>query len=288
MSPRTILVLPVYNESTTLIEVLSGADPYCDLILAVDDGSQDGTRELLAAYALAHPKLFVVSHQTNRGMSGAVLTAFLILREGLEQGTMAFSDIVVTMDADGQHDPGDIPRLTLPICENRADMVLGRRKMERYPAVKRMGNWGLSWWASWWSGRRYYDAECGFRAFSGSLLMDMLLFFNPSQYGLAQEMAVIAARRSWRVTNDVVIGVPRYRAGARPIHGFNNLLSSVRAYYRVRGNRRVGHTPEWDRLVDGTGDLPDCARHALWSVWIEQRPADSHRARLEKRDIYIK
>ena len=260
---RVILVMPVYNEATTVVQVLGEAEPFCNLILAVDDGSRDQTRALLQAYSSSNPKLWTVSHQTNRGMSGAALTAFLILRDGYEKGALAGDDIVVMMDSDGQHDPHDIPRLIEPLRAGMADMVLGRRGFGNYPWVKRVGNWGLSKWASWWSGVRYNDAECGFRAFRIELLLDMLLYFNPSHYGLAQEIAVITARRHWRIRNDIAIHVPRYRQGARVSNGLNNAASAVRAWRRVREEALVIHPSAWSDLVAETADLD--ATTEYWS-----------------------
>ncbi len=251
------MAMPVYNESMTVIEVLSRADSYCDLLLAVDDGSDDQTRHLLRAYSSAHPQLLTVSHRTNRGMSGAALTAFLILRDAYERGVLTLDDIVVMMDSDGQHDPADIPRLIAPVRDGIVDMVLGRRNFDNYPWIKRWGNWGLSRWASWWSGIHYADSECGFRAFHVKLLLDILPYFNASQYGLAQEIAVIAARRHWRVRNDVVVQVPRYRLGARASQGFNNAASAVRAWRRVRMGSWVAHPPLWSDLVmDAVDNVP--------------------------------
>jgi glycosyltransferase involved in cell wall biosynthesis len=263
---RTILVLPAFNESTTIIDVLQQSDPYCDLVLAVDDGSEDQTRDLLTAYARLHPKLLVVSHQTNRGVSGAMLTAFLLLREGVQRGTITVDDVVVTMDTDGQHDAADIPQLVEPVRQGVTDMVLGRRSFDKYPLVKRIGNWGLSVWASLWSGSRYYDAECGFRAISVALLMDMLMYFNPSHYGFAQEMAVIASRRQWRVLNNVPIQVLCYRVGARVMNGFNNAASAIRAYRRVRASAVVHHEPLWPEvlLASDAADYGD--RYRRWEV----------------------
>lgn len=268
MASRIILVLPVYNESTTILTVLHDADPYCNLILAVDDGSRDTTRELLTAYAASHEKLFAVSHQSNHGMSGAILTAFLILKEAYERGTIDDDDIVVTMDSDGQHDARDIPRLAGPVRDGQADMVLGRRSFEAYPWIKRIGNWGLSWWASWWSGMRFYDAECGLRAFRVNLLLDMLLYFNPTQYGLAQEMAVIAARRSWRVLNDVPIRVLRYRVGTRVMNGFNNAASAVRAWRRVRSGKPIHHQPIWPEVLVPSDAAQYDERYRRWGAGV--------------------
>ncbi len=239
MAQRIVLLLPVYNESDTILEVLDKSEPFVDQILVVDDGSTDRTQDLLHAYAAAHPKLFFVSHQTNRGMSGALLTGFLILDEARQRGRLERDDLVVTMDSDGQHDAVDILKLTEPISQGRVDMVVGKRSFEAYPMVKRAGNWFLTRWATLWSGFRYQDVECGFRSMSVRVMADFLPYFNPVSYGCAQEMSVIVSRRGWRVSNDVPIHVARYRAGAKVRHGFNNALAAVRAWDRVRRDRPV-------------------------------------------------
>ncbi|MCL5115559.1 MAG: glycosyltransferase family 2 protein [Firmicutes bacterium] len=249
MSARTILILPVYNESITILDVLAQSDPFVDQILVIDDGSRDSTRQLLANYAASHPKLFFVSHRTNRGVSGALLTGFLILQEGVQAGRINPLDIVITMDSDGQHDASDIPALTAPIRDESADLVIGERTFDMYPWFKKLGNWGLSRWASAWAGTPYRDAECGFRAMTMRVVMDILLFFNPTQYGFAQEMSVITARRGWRVQNDVPIHILRYRSGAKIKHGFNNAWSAVRAWHRVTYNRVVAHRGGWPEQI---------------------------------------
>lgn len=245
MAQRIVLLLPVYNESDTILEVLDKSDPLVDQILVVDDGSVDRTRDLLQAYAAAHPKLFFVSHQTNRGVSGALVTGLLILEESRQSGRFGPDDLVVTMDSDGQHDAGDIPNVTAPILQGRVDMVVGQRSFESYPAVKRFGNWFLTGWAKLWSGFRYTDVECGFRAMSFRVLGDFLPYFSPVSYGFAQEMSVIVPRRGWRVSNTVPIHVLRYRAGARVQHGFNNALSAVRAWWRVRRDEPIAARHGW-------------------------------------------
>ncbi len=240
---RIILVLPIYNESSTVGEVLREASPYCDLMLAIDDGSSDHTHAILEQYRREHPHLTIASHSYNRGMSEAILTAFLIIDDALREGMLSLEDVVVLMDSDGQHDPKDIPRLLAGIQTGQSDLVVGRRGFEQYPWIKRLGNWGLSWWASVWSEKTYHDAECGFRALHMAFLVDLLPYFNPTQYGWAQEMDVIAGLRGWRIQSDVAIRIRRYRKGARPIHGLNNARSALAARCRVLRHDRIVRPP---------------------------------------------
>lgn len=239
MAPRKILLLPVYNESATVIEVLTQAAPFVDQMLVVDDGSTDTTRQLLEIYALQHDTLFFVSHRTNLGMSGALLTGFFILHEGFSKGRIVADDIIITMDSDGQHEASDIPALIDPIINGSVGMSLGKRSFRAYPWVKRIGNWGLTRWARLLSGYPYQDVECGFRALKMAVVADVLPYFDPLYYGCAQELGVLVARRGWSICNDVSIASDRYRSGTRVRHGWNNAMAAVRAWYRVRRGRPI-------------------------------------------------
>jgi glycosyltransferase involved in cell wall biosynthesis len=253
---RTIVVVPVFNESQTVLHVLDAAQPFCDGLIVIDDGSCDATRQVLSEYAKHHAHLFFVSHERNRGMAGALLTAFWLIAAAYGRGELSADDIVLTMDGDGQHIATDIPALTEPICAGSVDVVLGRRAWDLYPQWKRVGNRVLSWWASHWSGIRYHDAECGFRALRVAVIVDVLPYLRPTLYAVAQELAVVAPRRGWRVINTVAVQVPVYRPGTRWVHGLNNALAAVRAWDRVRRDRRVGEQPIWENLLVA-GDCPE-------------------------------
>ncbi len=117
---RTLSVLiPVYNEKNTVLELLRRAEavelPVAKQIVIVDDGSSDGTREILAGLAPGRAK--VVMHERNRGKGAAVRTA-------LEHAT---GDYVVIQDADLEYDPADWPQLLAPLFDGRADAVYGSR-----------------------------------------------------------------------------------------------------------------------------------------------------------------
>lgn len=109
------ILIPVYNERTTIIEILDRvrAVPFEKEIIVVDDGSTDGTRELLAQVQNAT----VFYHERNRGKGAAIQTA-------LQHAT---GDIVVIQDADLEYDPRDYKQLIEPIVEGRAKVVYGSR-----------------------------------------------------------------------------------------------------------------------------------------------------------------
>jgi glycosyltransferase involved in cell wall biosynthesis len=119
MPPTLTIVMPVYNEHATLQSILERveASRLADEIVLVDDGSQDGTRELLTRLTRNHPKLRVILHETNQGKGAAVVT-------GIQAAT---SDIVLIQDADLEYDPRDYPALLAPLLDGRADVVYGSR-----------------------------------------------------------------------------------------------------------------------------------------------------------------
>lgn len=115
------VVIPVYNERAT-IETLLGrveAVGLADEILIVDDGSTDGTRELLHQLAAGRPHLRLILHEKNAGKGAAV-------RTGIQQARM---DLVMIQDADLEYDPRDVPALLAPLHEGKADVVYGSRFM---------------------------------------------------------------------------------------------------------------------------------------------------------------
>lgn len=156
-SQRCVIVIPAYNEAPTVGEVvgLVRKQGFRDVIV-VDDGSTDGTADMAkAAGAL------VVRHPINRGAGAAT-------RTGFEAARQLGADVLVTLDADGQHDPAEISRLMSPLLAGEADVVVGARYLlrGRMPLMTRLFNvianavtWALS--GVWCS-----DSQSGFRAYS--------------------------------------------------------------------------------------------------------------------------
>ena len=119
MTKTLSVLIPVYNEKDTLLELLRRVEsvvlPVAKQVVVVDDASTDGTRELLRSLSPERAK--VVFHERNRGKGAAVRTA-------LEH---AAGDLVVIQDADLEYDPADWPSLLAPLLDDRADVVYGSR-----------------------------------------------------------------------------------------------------------------------------------------------------------------
>jgi len=110
--PSVSAIIPAFNEERTIGEVVRGALAHVDEVIVIDDGSTDNT-----AAVAAEAGATVIRHGRNLGVLAATA-------RGLKE---AKGEVLVTLDADGQHDPSEIPRLVEPIAEGRADLVLGRR-----------------------------------------------------------------------------------------------------------------------------------------------------------------
>ncbi len=233
---KRVLVLPQYNEFQTILNVLGGAAPEVDHIIVVNDGSTDASALLVTAWmlkAVEGSKATLVSLGRNRGMSGALLAGLCYVYKMVEAGVLRESDIVVTMDADGQHDPADIPGLCSRLEESSAGVVLGRRDLQGYPSFKRFGNTLLSAWATWLSGIRYTDVESGFRAMRAGVAVDLIRFFTGWRYTCAQEIGIIAPRVGHLVDNSHPVKVRYYRDGTRMRDGLANVLMAAWALARV-------------------------------------------------------
>ena len=113
------LIMPVYNEIDTVEEILRrvAAVDVADQIILVDDGSTDGSGDLLELLVQQNPQLELIRHERNQGKGAAIRSAI-----GSTTG-----DLVLIQDADLEYDPRDIPSLLVPIQEGKADVVFGSR-----------------------------------------------------------------------------------------------------------------------------------------------------------------
>ncbi|KAF5082946.1 Undecaprenyl-phosphate 4-deoxy-4-formamido-L-arabinose transferase [anaerobic digester metagenome] len=127
---RTLVAMPAYNEEAYIAKTIVGAQQYADKVLVVDDGSKDDTVRIAGALGA-----LVVQHETNKGYGGALQTIFCTARE------MGAEELVI-LDSDGQHNPGDIPRLLAELRKGN-DVVIGSRFIDdsnaEIPAYRKVG-----------------------------------------------------------------------------------------------------------------------------------------------------
>ena len=237
---KTLVLVPAFNESARIARVLAGiraAVPGAD-VLVVDDGSADDT-SVVARTAGAR----VVRLPFNLGAGVAAQTGYkLAVREGYA--------CVVQLDADGQHEPGDIPALLGVIQRGDADVAIGSRFLDgaatyRPGALRRvgMGLFGLLAWLL--TGVRFSDVTSGFRAFSGDVVRFVATEWYPTDYADAD--VLITLRRAGFRLRDVPVRMYE-RAGGRSMHAgltpvyyvFKMLLSVALAPVRREAAERKG------------------------------------------------
>lgn len=185
------VVIPVYNEVQTIEDVVRRvrAAPYRKEIVLVDDGSTDGTRELVQR--LEGEDLTRCFHAENRGKGAAVRTGFAAAR----------GDVVVIQDADLEYDPKDLPALLAPILDGRADAAYGSRFLGGPHRVHLFwhyaGNKFLTLFSNALTNLNLTDMETGYKAFRRDLLVNLPL--RSKRFGIEPELTAKLARRRCRV-----------------------------------------------------------------------------------------
>ncbi|SMD32173.1 Glycosyltransferase involved in cell wall bisynthesis [Reichenbachiella faecimaris] len=178
------VVVPTYNNASTLKTVLDSLLSHTSEVIVVNDGSTDHTAEILGQYA----NLDVIIHLVNQGKGMALRNAFeLATRRGFEYA--------ITIDSDGQHNPGDLPAVLGKIAENRGKVVMGSRAMEGegIPKKSSFGNRFSNFWFWAETGIRLADTQTGFRAYPLKSMLGMKWFTHRFEF----EIEVIV-RLAWR------------------------------------------------------------------------------------------
>ena len=190
MSQRILTALPVYNEATHVSDVLAEVRRYSQEVLVVDDGSTDGTRDLLAQ----QPGIHRVTHEQNRGYGAALQSAF-------DYALRNRYDVLVTIDCDGQHEPQRIPKFVAACAA--WDIVSGSRYLKRYegdtapPADRRRINEQITAELNQRLDLKLTDAFCGFKAYSVPALAKIEL--TETGYAMPLELWVRAVHLGLRI-----------------------------------------------------------------------------------------
>jgi len=180
-------VLPAYNEEVSIGSIVLITLKHVDNVIVIDDGSTDNTVEIAE---LAGAK--VISHSFNQGKGAALKTGFEAAKG---------SDIVVTIDSDGQHSPQEIPKLVSPVINGEADIVNGSRYIngskKDTPSYRRIGQTVLDKATNLNSGLDVTDSQSGFRAFARHTLP--VFRFSCVDFGIESEMLMDAANAGLRI-----------------------------------------------------------------------------------------
>lgn len=192
--PHITAIVPAYNEELTIGSVVISTSEFVDRVIVVDDGSTDHTSEI-AEKAGAE----VIKHSENIGKGAALKTGF---------NAISRTDIVVTVDGDGQHNPREIPLLIKPIEDGEADLVNGSRYLEKKskgtPAYRRLGQAVLDKTTNINSGLKITDSQSGFRSFAAYTIPAFR--FSKTGFSIESEMLMDAASSNSKIM-EVQVGV---------------------------------------------------------------------------------
>jgi len=289
-----VVVIPAFDEAETVGRIVAAARAHAP-VLVVDDGSTDGTAAAARAAGAE-----VVTHAARRGKGAALATAFAAVRGARR---------IVTLDADGQHDPADVPRLLAASAESPRAIVIGARvEGGALPPDRALAIHVAGFWLGWVTGARVTDTQSGFRVYPAGLLDEV-----PQRGGrFVFETAVLvdALRRGWDV-REVPIGVVPFAQRASRFHPLRDGLAigrylaggavarwgietgeGARAVLRVfsHGRRTARHTrmleraaphlgtPSWPTAL-GMAAVEEC-RIRMGSWWREPRARRARRAAL--------
>jgi len=192
---KLIIQIPCFNEAETLTTTLAALPRSIagfDQVewLVIDDGSRDATAQVARDHGAHH----VVRHTANLGLAKAFMT-------GLDSALRLGADVIVNTDADNQYNADDIPLLTAPILEGRAEMVVGARpiaSIEHFSAQKKLLQRLGSWMVRLASDTDIADAPSGFRAFSRNAAQRLMVFNN---YTYTIETIIQAGRKNIAITS---------------------------------------------------------------------------------------
>jgi glycosyltransferase involved in cell wall biosynthesis len=234
------VIIPLFNESESILELVDSIDKVMSKnnftyeVVMIDDGSDDGSWEIIEDRAKKNPSIRGIKFRRNYGKAAALHCGF----------KAAEGDVVITMDADLQDNPDEIPDLYKMIRENNYDLVSGWKKKRHDPFSKKLPSRFFNWTARKVTGIKLHDFNCGLKAYKHNVVKSIEVYGEMHRYipvivkkaGFSKigEKIVQHSRRKYGVTK---YGLERYmngflalitlsfisRFGKKPMHLFGTL-----------------------------------------------------------------
>jgi glycosyltransferase involved in cell wall biosynthesis len=215
-----VALIPAYNAAPFVAEVIRKARAHVPVI-AVNDGSSDRTLE-----EIRKTDATIIDQQPNQGKGVALRTGF---RAALDRG----ADAVIQLDADGQHDPTEIPLFIEKHYTTAADLIIGERDFSGMPPVRRVSNTVGRAAFSWAIGRKVRDNQSGYRLLS-KRLVEAVLQSKEHGYEFEMDMILIAVKRGWPIE-----GVPIRTIYGDEVSNIKPMQHVVHFFRMVRNARRA-------------------------------------------------
>ncbi len=219
---KVLALIPAYNEAAHVAAVVTGVRGHLP-VLVVDDGSTDDT-----AARAEGAGADVLRQVPNRGKGVALQAGFgYALDEGYEA--------VLTLDADGQHDPAEIPQFLDVYATGHTDLIIGARDFRHMPPIRRLSNTVGRWTFSWAMGQPIRDNQSGYRLISRRLL-EALLASSETGFEFEVEMIVICIQRGFRL--DWVPIRTIYAGEGSHIQPWHHTVNFLRMVWQTRRSTR--------------------------------------------------
>lgn len=221
---KVSIIIPIYNEKETLSKILQEVEKASTLgltkeLILIDDGSSDGTREILKSLE----KKYRVFYQSENQGKGAAL------RIGFQKAT---GDIILIQDADLEYHPKEYPQLLRPILENKVDIVYGSRNLKYNPRSQKSYYWGgklISWLTNFFYGSHLTDVYTCYKVFKTEILKEMELDSNGFEF--EAEVTIKALKKNYKILEVPIDYFPRsFREGKKikPKDGFIALWKIIK------------------------------------------------------------
>ena len=210
------VVIPAYNEAATVRDVAARARRHCPNVIVVDDGSTDGTAEALTDLGVT-----LLRNEQNCGKAGSLVRGF---DHALAHGAAG----VITLDADGQHVPEEIPAFLEQAKDRPNTLLVGARRRDQRRASfwRYAANRIADFWIGWAAGRPIEDSQSGFRLYPVIMLRTVRLKADKTRSFVFESEILIEAARNGIACRNVSVTV-KPRSGPRPSH-FRPLVDILR------------------------------------------------------------
>lgn len=202
MEPNKLaVVIPAYNEEASIRDIATRARIHCILVVVVNDGSTDNT-----ASEVSGLDVVVLTNEDNLGKATALSRGF---RYALDQGVSA----VITLDADGQHRPEDIPKIVAASTGHPGLIIIGARLQEskNIPMKRYLANRFANFWIAWAAGYPITDSQSGFRLYPANILDGVKLDISKDKSFVFESEILIEA--GWRGIRSVAVSIPAIYSG---------------------------------------------------------------------------
>ncbi len=211
--------IPAFNEEKNIAAIIIGLKKIADEIIVCNDGSTDSTGEIAKELGA-----IVINHEKNLGYGAGIKSIFLKAKE-------MKSEMLVTVDADGQHDVRDITKIVTPIQEDKAEIVIGSRfleKAENIPEYRKFGIKLITKVTNLSLNQSLTDSQSGFRAYSKKVLEKLVL--SDKGMGISTEILIKSNNFNFRIGEvPIIVSYEGETSTENPVsHGTSVLFSTIK------------------------------------------------------------